>query len=390
MIDVQEAKRRVMANVCLLPSEILPLGNALGRSTGEDINAPFDHPLFHCSAMDGYAFSMEDDVQEWEVVGELAAGDAFAGRLDRGQCVRIFTGAMLPEGADTVVMQERALRNGDRMTHSDTRLQRGGNVRLKGEQLRAGDVTLAKGTFLDAPAIGLLASVGIHELRVIGTPTVALLISGNEFTDSDVPAPGKIFGSNGIMLQAALRQAGIVSVIIHVKDDPDALVTAWKHAAKDHGLIISTGGVSVGDHDMIRPSLEAAGGEVILHGVMQKPGKPMLFGKIGGKPVFGLPGNPRAVMVLFWEYVLPFLRALQGASEVGPRTEYLPVEQALNIKGDRTEFRAALVANGKVALLADEGSHMLRSLIEANAIACIPAAVRELKAGDLIEVHYIR
>ena len=390
MIDVQEAKRRVMANVRLLPSEILPLDDAWCRYTAEDIIAPFDHPLFHCSAMDGYAFSMEHDVQEWKVMGELAAGDAFAGSLDRGQCVRIFTGAMLPEGSDTVVMQERALRNGDRMTHSDTRLGRGGNVRLKGEQLCAGDVTLAQGTFLDAPAIGLLASVGIRELRVTCTPTVALLISGDEFTNSDEPSPGKIFGSNGIMLQAALRQAGIVSAIIHVNDQADALIAAWKHAAKDHGLIISTGGVSVGDHDLIRPSLEAAGGEVILHGVMQKPGKPMLFGKIGGKPVFGLPGNPRAVMVLFWEYVLPFLRAVQGASEVGPRTEYLPVEQALKIKGDRTEFRAALVANGKVEMLADEGSHMLRSLIEANAIACIPAALRELKAGDLIEVHYIR
>jgi len=389
MIDVQEAKRRVMANVQVLPAEAVSLIDALGCFAANDVAAPFDHPLFDCSAMDGYAFAFSEVVKEWKVIGEVAAGDAFPRSLNAGECVRIFTGAMLPEGADTVVMQELAQRGDDVLTHSDVKLKRGGNVRFKGEQLHVGDVALPQGILLDAAAIGLLASVGVREVQVAKKPRVALLISGDEFAEGAVPQPGKIFGSNGVMLLAALRSAGINASIMQVSDDRDALLAAWKQAMQGHDLIISTGGVSVGDHDLIRSTLETIGAEIILHGVMQKPGKPMLFAKLGGKPVFGLPGNPRAVMVLFWEYALPFLRAMQGAREPGPHTDHLPMEHGLKVKGDRAEFRAALVANGKVKLLADEGSHMLGSLTGANAVAFIPANVRELETGDMIEVHYI-
>lgn len=389
MIDVKEARRRVLANVRVMPAEVVPLLGARDRFAASDVAAPFDHPLFDCSAMDGYAFTFYKDANAWTVVGEVAAGDVFARGLQAGECVRIFTGAMIPKGADTVVMQERVQRAGDVMSHSDVKLKRGGNVRFKGEQLRAGDVVLAKGTMLGAPGIGLLASVGVNEVHVAKRPRVALLISGDEFTEGTSPQPGKIFGSNGVLLQAALRTAGIDADFVQVKDDSAALITAWKQAAQEHDLIISTGGVSVGDHDLIRPTLEAAGAEIIVHGVMQKPGKPMLFAKLDGTPVFGLPGNPRAVMVLFWEYVLPALRAMQGALEPGPRSEHLPLEHELKVKGDRAEFRAALVAGGNVELLADEGSHMLRSLTEANALAFIPSEVRVLGKGDLIEVHYI-
>ncbi len=389
MIDVQEAKRRVIANVQVMPTEAVPLIDALGRFAANDVAAPFDHPLFDCSAMDGYAFAFSEVVKEWKVIGEVAAGDAFPRSLNAGECVRIFTGAMLPKGTDTVVMQELAQRDDDVLTHSDVKLKRGGNVRFKGEQLRAGDVALPKGMLLDAAAIGLLASVGIQEIKVAEKPRVALLISGDEFVEGTVPQPGRIFGSNGVMLQAALREAGIEASVVQVSDDREALIAAWKQATQRHDLIISTGGVSVGDHDLIRSTLETLGAEIILHGVMQKPGKPMLFGKLEDTLVFGLPGNPRAVMVLFLEYVLPFLRAMQGAREPGPHTDHLPIEHELKVKGDRAEFRAALVANGKVKLLADEGSHMLGSITGANALAFIPANVRELKTGDMIEVHYI-
>ncbi|MEO8733933.1 MAG: molybdopterin molybdotransferase MoeA, partial [Flavobacteriales bacterium] len=351
MIDVQEAKRLVIANVQVMPTEAVPLIDALGRFAANDVVAPFDHPLFDCSAMDGYAFAFSEDVKAWTVIGEVAAGDAFPRSLNNGECVRIFTGAMIPEGTDTVVMQELAQRNGDVLTNSDVKLKRGGNVRCKGEQLHAGDVALPKGVLLDAVAIGLLASVGIQEIKVAEKPRVALLISGDEFVEGTVPQPGRIFGSNGVMLQAALREAGIEASVVQVSDDRDALIAAWKQAAQRNELIISTGGVSVGDHDLIRSTLETLGAEIIVHGVMQKPGKPMLFAKLESTPVFGLPGNPRAVMVLFWEYVLPFLYAMQGALDPRPQTEHLPIGHGLKVKGDRAEFRAALTTNGKVNLL---------------------------------------
>jgi molybdopterin molybdotransferase len=386
MIHVAEARKRVMDAVRPLPAEAVPLVDAVGRFTAEEVIAPFDHPLFHCSAMDGYAFAEGTDA--WKVVGEVAAGDVFSRPLLPGECVRIFTGAMLPEGADTVVMQELAQRDGDVMTHRDVKLKRGGNVRFKGEQLRAGDMVLPKGMRLEAGAIGLLASVGIAEVAVARRPRVAVLISGNEFAEGSVPQPGKIFGSNGVMLQAALRGSGIDADIVHVGEDREALIAAWKSAVEGHDLVLSTGGVSVGDHDLVLSALEALGAQIIFHGVKQKPGKPMLFARLGDTPVFGLPGNPRAVMVLFLEYVKPFLRAMQGSMAPWMRSEELPLAHAASMKGDRAEFRAARVKDGQVELLRDEGSHMLRSLTEAHALAFIPADVRELKEGDILEVHY--
>jgi molybdopterin molybdotransferase len=389
MIDVAEAKQRMMAAVRVLPAGRVPLADAVGRFTVEEVLAPYDHPLFECSAMDGYAFAFSEGVNALKVVGEVAAGDAFPRSLKAGECVRIFTGAMLPEGADTVVMQELVQRNGDTITHGDAKLKQGGNVRYKGEQLRAGDVALPKGTWLGPAAIGLLASVGVQEVEVVRKPRAAVLVSGDEFAEGGVPRPGKIFGSNGVMLQAALRGQGIDADISQVGDDREALIGAWKSAVEGHDLVLSTGGVSVGDHDLVLPALEALGAQIIFHGVKQKPGKPMLLARLGNTPVFGLPGNPRAVMVLFMEYVLPFLRAMQGSSSPWLRSATLPMAHAVSVKGDRAEFRAARVKDGTVELLRDEGSHMLRSLTGADALAFIPAEMRKLRAGDRIEVHYI-
>lgn len=386
MISVEEAKRRMMAAVRLLPAEPVALSDSCGRFIAEEVIAPYDHPLFDCSAMDGYAFAF--GASQWKVVGEVAAGDAFPRALAAGECVRIFTGAMIPEGADTVVMQELVQRKGEVITHTDVRLKRGGNVRYKGEQLRAGGVVLERGVTVDAAAIGLLASVGVREVRVAARPRVALLITGNEFAEGATPQPGKIFGSNGIMLQAALRREGIDATVMNVRDDREALIAAWKELAPVHDVIISTGGVSVGDHDLIPPTLKELYADIRFHGVMQKPGKPMLFGHLGNAAVFGLPGNPRAVMVLFLEYVAPFLRAMQGCAAPWLRSDVLPIDRELWVKGERAEFRAARVSGGKVKLMTDEGSHKLRSLTEANAIAFIPAEVRELKKGDPLEVHY--
>ncbi|MBP8822584.1 MAG: molybdopterin molybdotransferase MoeA, partial [Flavobacteriales bacterium] len=252
-----------------------------------------------------------------------------------------------------------------------------------------GEVALPAGSMLNAAAIGLLASVGVAQVAVAKRPRVALLISGDEFADGGTPGPGKIFGSNAMMLEAALGEAAIAARAVHVGDDHQALVSAWNALQRDHDVIISTGGVSVGDHDLIPPSLAAIGADIRFHGVMQKPGKPMLFGLLGGTAVFGLPGNPRAVMVLFLEYVLPFLRARQGCAAPWMRSDLLPIAGNVEVKGSRAEFRAARVFKGCVQLLADEGSHMLRTLAVANAIAFLPMDQRQWHHGDHVEVHYL-
>lgn len=387
MIGVDEAKRRMMAQVKPLPAERLPLIECLDRFTTAAIAAPCDHPLFDMSAVDGYAFRFDGTSGPWPVVASLAAGDVLNKPVEGGTCVRIFTGALVPEGTDTVVMQEFVTRDGDRITHTDARLVSGGNVRKQGEQLRTGDTVFPLGTQLSPESLGLLASIGLRTAEVAKRPRAQVIITGNEFTQE--PAPGRIFSSNDAMLAAAMQQAGCPVAINHGPDDRELLERAITAAITAGDVLISTGGASVGEHDLVADAVRTLGGTIHFHGVAQKPGKPMLFATIGGVPFFGLPGNPRAVMVLFREYLLPFLRAMQGASSPWPITDRLPLAHAVAVKGDRAEFRAARVERGTVTLLADEGSHMLSTLTHADALAYLPDTVRQFAAGDPVEIHYL-
>ena len=388
MISVEEAKRIMMEHAQALVPGDMALSSANGFVV-EDVIAPYDHPHFDMSAVDGYAFRWSSGVSTWDVVGEVAAGEHLLRELALGECARIFTGAMVPMGADTIVMQEFVERAGHRITHSDNRLNRGGNIRKKGEHLQRGQVVLAAGERLDAAAKGLLASVGVFRVKSIRSPGVSVIITGSEFSCGPVPEPGQIFGSNDVMLEALIAQAGATSELVHVPDEMVVLEEAITRAVAHADVVISTGGASVGDHDLVHAAIERCGGRAVFHGVAQKPGKPMLFAMFGDKPFFGLPGNPRAVAVLFWEYVLPFLRTMKGAKDPWLIGDVLPVTHTVNVKGDRAEFRAAQVKGGKVTLLPDEGSHMLRSLVEGNALAYLPAHQRSIKVGDELEIHYL-
>ncbi|MBK9760029.1 MAG: molybdopterin molybdotransferase MoeA [Flavobacteriales bacterium] len=388
MISVEEAKRIMMEHAQALVPGDMALSSANGFVV-EDVIAPYDHPLFDMSAVDGYAFRWSSGVSTWDVVGEVAAGEHLLRELAPGECARVFTGAMVPMGADTIVMQEFVERAGDRITHSDNRLNRGGNIRKKGEQLQRGQVVLAAGERLDAAAKGLLASVGVFRVKSIRSPGVSVIITGSEFSSGPVPEPGQIFGSNDVMLEALIAQAGATSELVHVPDEMVVLEEAITRAVAHADVVISTGGASVGDHDLVHAAIERCGGRAVFHGVAQKPGKPMLFAMFGDKPFFGLPGNPRAVAVLFWEYVVPFIRTMKGAKDPWLIGDVLPVTHTVNVKGDRAEFRAAQVKGGKVTLLPDEGSHMLRSLVDGNALAYLPAHQRSINVGDELEIHYL-
>ncbi|MDQ3100894.1 MAG: molybdopterin molybdotransferase MoeA [Bacteroidota bacterium] len=389
MITVEKAKEIMMDAISPLPIKEITLREAPGHFAATDLYSDHDHPLFHNSAVDGYAFALTKDLQEWKVVGDIAAGETWKVRLDKGECVRIFTGAMLPAGADTVVMQEYVTHVADRIQHNDNGLAVGKNVRLKGEQIKAGDLVLRKGAAITAAAAGLLASVGIRKLKVHEWPYVSIIITGGEFLGNS-SEPGKIFNSNDVMLESILQSAGIRPMILRSNDDANELDRTLRQALAKSDVVITTGGVSVGEHDLVRSVLEATGADILFHKVSQKPGKPLLFGKSLQKLIFGLPGNPRAVLVLFWEYVLPAIRALMGAAEPGPKKEFLKITSDVPLKGDRSEFRAAKVHGGDVELLRDEGSHMLTSLIDANALVYFPMRSERIKAGSSVEVHPIQ
>lgn len=389
MISVEEAKRLLLAHAPHGAAVERALGEANGHVLAQDVHAPHDHPLFDCSAVDGYAFAFGSNTAPYRIVGTVPAGSMLPFALRPGECARIFTGAALPAGADTAVMQELCGVDGDQLHLRDTRLQRGGNVRFRGEQLRAGTLALPRGSVLNAAAIGLLASLGVRRVDVVTRPHVALVITGDEFTQADPPEPGRIFNSNDVMLQALLAEHGIGSTVIRAADDPARLRAALEEAIHTGDVVVTTGGASVGDHDLVMPVLREMDAMVHFHTVAQKPGKPMLYATCNTRPVVGLPGNPRAVLVLMHAYVLPLLRAMQGAADVWPRSAQLPLAEDLHVKGDRAEFRAALVRDGRVVLPPDEGSHMLRSLVGADALAYLPADIRAFRAGDPVEVHYL-
>jgi molybdopterin molybdotransferase len=262
-------------------------------------------------------------------------------------------------------------------------------VRRQGEQFKIGTPILKAGTPISPQALGLLLSAGVGEVDLRERPRVAVVVTGDEFADPSSPAPGKIFNSNGAMVAAVLQREGVVCNVLHAPDDLEVLQVVLRDALARHDLLITTGGVSVGDKDLVRPALEALGTEVLAHNVAQKPGKPMLIGRHKDCPVLGLPGNPRAVLVLCWEYVLPALRCMQGAYRPLPRVDRLPLAGALELSGKRAEFRAARVTGGRVQLLADQGSHMLASLLEADALAYFPIGVADFEQGAVVEVHYL-
>ncbi len=389
MITVEEARTIIRGNVWHTPDEAIALEEAVGRVLSEDMLAQHAYPLFDMSAVDGYAIG--DPQGPWKLVGRIPAGDVHGRPLAKGECVRIFTGAQVPAGSHCVVMQEHCSMYDSVLLLEDDMTAPGANIRRAAEGFKAGDLLLPKGTRLDLAAVGLLASDGIGTVQAAMPPVVSVICTGNEFMRSTQVEPGRIFSSNDIFLNAAFRSAGCAAEehLYHAIDTISEIHDAVFHASLESQLIITTGGVSVGEHDLVRAALEKLGAEIHFHGVLQKPGKPMLFATVGKVPLFALPGNPRAVLVAWYEYVLPFIRAMQGEDGPGFRIDRLPLAQAITLKGARAEFRPVAVRNGEAYLLRDEGSHMLGSLVGADALAYFPHTTRSLRPGDAVEVHYL-
>ncbi len=386
MIRVQDARTALLERVRPLPSEQVPIALAVGRFLAADAVADDAFPRFDMSAVDGYAVG--DGPGPWRRIGAVAAGEVLQAPLGAEECARIFTGAQVPDGTAAVLMQEHC-REEAALVHCTGAAHRpGANIRRCAEGYRPGDVLVRQGERLDPAAIGLLASSGIGTVLVARLPRVALVRTGGEFIAEGGPTAGRIHGSNEVMLQAAVQAAGAVTtgppITIHDQEGP--MTEALARACVEADLVLTTGGVSVGDHDLVRPVLERLGATVHFHGVRQKPGKPMLFATIDALPVIGLPGNPRAVLVLFDVYVRSIIRALQGACDPGPREEMLPLAAALRRKGDRDEFRGARVREGRVELLRDEGSHLLGGLVGSDALCHLEAERTQLEAGEPVRV----
>jgi molybdopterin molybdotransferase len=386
MQSVEAAAKAVAARIERLAVERVPLADARSRVLAEDIQAARALPIFDNSAMDGYAARSAELPATLPVVGMVAAGQVMAEPVPPGVAIRILTGAPMPAGLDTVVIQEDAKVDGHNVTLPASPV--GDNVRHAGEDIMPGEVAVTGGTRLFAGELGLLAALGLVEASVVKAPRVALITTGDELVDhATTPLPGQIVDSSAHMLGSMVKAVGGKPSYFGIaKDDPISLA-AMIASAFDHDVIITTGGVSVGDRDHVRTALTAAGVELELWKVAMRPGKPFSFGMNGRVPVFGLPGNPVSSFVVFELFVRPALLQMAGAKVTQRPRAPVQVVRGYRKQAGRTHYiRARVVRNGEHLIAhphPKQGSAMLTSLIGCNALVELPAEATEIQPNSL-------
>ncbi|HRP97310.1 MAG TPA: molybdopterin molybdotransferase MoeA [Rhodocyclaceae bacterium] len=376
--------------------ERVSVRNALGRVLAADVIAPCNVPAHDNSAMDGYAVRFADLAADGEtalsVVGTAFAGQPFTGIVSAGQAARIMTGAPIPSGADTIVVQEVARSDGARV-HIPAGQQAGQNLRRAGEDLAAGSVAIAAGRRCGSAELGLIASLGIAEVTVYRRLRVAFFSTGDELASIGKPlGPGEVYDSNRYTLFAELTRLGCELLDMGVvRDDPAALEAAFRSAADNADVIVTSGGVSVGEADFIRELVNRLG-EVAFWKIDIKPGRPMAFGHIGGAWMFGLPGNPVAVLVTYYQFVRDALLRLSGVTPLPAAPSFLvPCGEAIAKRPGRREYlRGRLTTEDgrqRVTLAGAQGSGILKSMSEANCFIVLPEDCGDVAAGTPVLVQ---
>jgi molybdopterin molybdotransferase len=390
LLDVDDAAALVLEHTPVLGVERVVLADCAGRVLAQDVTATASLPAFPSSAVDGYAVRSEDAGKALRVLGESAAGRPFAGAVVPGTAARILTGGVLPEGADCVVMVEDVHIDGDFVTGPGT-LRPGSNFHRPGDDVRAGEKVVTAGIQLGAAELGLCAALGFASLAVHRRPRVSLMSTGDELVEvGEKPGRGQIVDSNRWALLAALHEAGAeVRGLGIAPDQPDALRRLVVDALGDADVLVTSGGVSVGTHDLVKPLLESLG-TVYIGRVKLKPGKPFTFAALGeGRVAFGLPGFPVSSLVTFEVFVRPALRKMQGFAQLQRPT--LPVRLGYDARAsaDRTEYQRVTLRRKGGELLAEttgsQSSSRLMSLAGAHVLVRVPPGAPGIKAGSIVE-----
>lgn len=395
---LEEAREVILEQSGVLGAEVLPAGAALGRTLAEDIIAPMAQPPFDRSPLDGYALRAADIAGacrerpvSLRVTEAVCAGEVPQRPLEPGQAVRIMTGAMLPEGCDCVLRQEDT-DMGAPVVRIYAALKPGDNYVKRGEDYRKGEVLLPAGSRVDAAAVGLLASAGITEVPVRRRPRVRVLSTGDEVAAPGVrPLPaGKIYGANLPLLLARLKELGIEDASGELAgDDHEAVAEAMERLLADCDVLITTGGVSVGDRDIFHQALPLLGAEQVFWRLKLKPGSPAMFSRYGGKPILSLSGNPFAAFTTFELLARPLLAALSGEAELLPRRGKAVLDTPFPKGGLVRRFVRGSCENGRVTLPDGHSSGVLRSLTGCNCLVDLPAACGPLAAGETVDILYL-
>lgn len=389
LMPVEKAQDRLLALAAPLPVEHVALLAAMGRYLAEPVVAGRDQPWADLSAMDGYAIRYADMPGPWRVSGESRAGGTAPNAIVApGDAMRIFTGAPLPDGTDTILIQEATTVAKDGLhLCGDGPARFGESVRRRASDFASGDVLLEAGTQIGTAQVALAAMAGHASIAVRRRPRVAILSTGDELTPVGTMAgPGQIPASNGVMLQAMLAQAGAEVIDLGlVPDKLEAIAYAFR-SMSDADIIVSTGGASVGDHDLVAPAIEAAGGTLDFWRIAVKPGKPLMAGRIGEACVVGLPGNPISAFVTATLFLLPLVRHMAGARRPLPAAMSIPTDFPLVKGGSRTEYLRGRVEGGRLVWIGDRDSAALRTLAKANALVERPVDAAPAAVGDTLRV----
>jgi molybdopterin molybdotransferase len=406
LIGLAEARRIVLESCTRLPSEHVPLEQALGRALADDVRSDVAIPPFDNSSMDGFAVRAEDTAAvdagnpvRLRVVDESRAGHPAESAVGPGEVIRIATGAMVPAGANAILRQEEAAER-DGEIETEHRVEAGSYIRLTGEDIRLGQTVLASGTALGPAELGVLASIGCDPVPCRRRPRIAVISTGDELVDpaADV-RPGQIRDTNGVAVASLAGRAGAdVTTVTRIGDDRDATREAVAEAIESDVAVIC-GGVSVGEHDQVRPVLEELGAEQLFWGVALRPGRPTWFGlsrggpRAGGGLVFGLPGNPVSAVVTFLLFVRPALRELVGLDPFSARTTAVLDQAYEKSRGRAHAVRVTLrlAGDGWHAALTrpEQASHILTSMLGADALAIVSAESEGVAVGESVEVELI-
>ena len=390
MIHVQRAHDLIAERINPLEPVSVPLSDATGLVLADDVFSNYDIPAYPQSSMDGYAFAFEEGKLTYVLDGEMAAGSNQQFQLKPGAAIRIFTGAAVPQGADTVLMQEKSAVQEGYLQVTDLQIKKGDNVRQVGSEIQKGAKALSKGHSLNAASIGFLAGMGISTVKVYPKPRVAIIATGNELQLPGKPLEyGQVYDSNSLALKACFSQLHINDVdVFSCGDDMFQLQSILEKALQTADLILMTGGVSVGDYDFTLDAFESCGVKQVFHKIKQKPGKPMLFGTKDERAVFGLPGNPASVLTCFYEYVIPAIgRMMHSPKSI--ESKQVPLEHDHQKPAGLTHFLKGLYNGQTVSLKTGQESYKLSSFASANCLAVFPEGETIFSKGQLIDIHLL-
>lgn len=383
MVSIEEALALVgQQEVALVPDE-LPLAQSLGCYLSKEITSPFDLPSFDNSAMDGYAVCGFGN--QFEIIGEVAAGSTSENELSEGKAMRIFTGGKVPDNTTAVIMQEKTEVQGTILSLEEEVVE-GKNVRRKGAEIAEGQVVFESGHCISSATIGVLSSLGFGTVSVYQQPTIHIIATGNELVEpGEEKETGQIYESNSQTLAAALQSQGFYcGGRQKITDDLDAIADGIEENLDQCDVLLITGGISVGDYDFVKQALEENDVEEVFYKVFQKPGKPLFFGRRDNQFVFALPGNPASSLTCFFVYVLPLLQRMSGGDGDGLMRVNLPLSHSYEIAFDRPVFLKASIENREVKILDGQGSSMIHSMALGNALVFVKGPV-QFKEGDFVE-----